>query len=152
MKAGILEVADVLVVNKDDLDGADQLVLDLEDSIRMRDIRRSGGGDWDVPVVACSALHERGVDAVLAAIDAHRVHLEAGDLEAVRRSKRVAQVRRVVGERLAEVLWGEGRNTERVDSLLGKSITPYDVAEEILASVLQGTESHGLDGAKPHRS
>jgi LAO/AO transport system kinase len=137
MKAGILEVADVLVVNKSDLAGADQLQLDLEDSLRLRDIRRSERDrQWDVPVVSCSALHGRGIDEVLAAIDAHRAHLEQGDLEAVRRTKRVSQVRRVVRERLDEALFGAGGNTERVDSLLGKSITPYDVAEEILASVL----------------
>jgi len=142
MKAGILEVADVLVVNKSDLSGADQLMLDLEDSLRLRDIRRSGRDrEWDVPVVACSALHGRGIDQVLAAIDAHREHLEQGDLDGVRRTKRIAQVRRVVGERLDEALWGAAGNTERVDSLLGKSITPYDVAEEILTSVLRGLET-----------
>ena len=54
----------------------------------------------------------------------------------MRREKRVAQVRRVVGERLEEELWGPGGNTERADSLLGKSVTPYDVAEQILSSIL----------------
>ena len=51
----------------------------------------------------------------------------------------------VVGERLEEELWGRLGNTRRADSLLGKSITPYDVAEEILGSIL-ASSSH----ADPH--
>ena len=137
MKAGILEVADVLVVNKSDRDGADQLVLDLEDAARMRAIHRDDReGEWAVPVVACSAATGAGVEHVLAAVDRHARLLEGAELAAVRRRKRVAQVRRVVGERLEEELWGPRGNAERADSLLGKSITPYDVAEEILTSLL----------------
>ena len=64
------------------------------------------------------------------------VTLRSGDLDAVRRKKRVAQVRRVVGEKLEAELWGPRGNTEQADSLLAKSITPYDVAEEILGAIL----------------
>ena len=137
MKAGILEVADVLVVNKSDLDGADQLVMDLEDSLRMREVRRHREENpWTPPVVTTSALREEGIEDLRQAIAKHRAHLEAGDLEAVRRKKRVAQVRRVVGEKLEDELWGPRGNTERADSLLARSITPYDVAEEILGAIL----------------
>ena len=59
MKAGILEVADVLVVNKADLPGADRLVLDLEDAVHTRDIRRgpaSGEGDGSSAAPAWEAV------------------------------------------------------------------------------------------------
>ncbi len=135
MKAGILEVADVLVVNKSDLPDADRLMMDLEDAVRMRTVRQEEGG-WVVPVVACSARDETGIDDVIAAVDAHRSWQEAADLAGTRRAKRVAQVRRVVGERLEEELWGRLGNTDRAEALLGNSVTPYDVAEDILTSVL----------------
>jgi LAO/AO transport system kinase len=140
MKAGLLEVADVLVVNKSDLEGADQLLVDLEDAVQLRaerhDPDEDEAGAWTVPVVACSAVSGEGVSAVLEALDAHRAWLGERHLAASRRRKRVEQVRRVVGERLEEELWGPGGNRARVESLLGKSITPYDVAEEILGSIL----------------
>ena len=143
MKAGLLEVADVLCVNKADLEGSDRLVLDLEDALRLRrplpTARRSSADGWQTPVVATSAHRASGLEELIAAIDAHRAWLEGAEgelLERTRRRKRVEQVQRVVGERLEEELWGESGHTARVDSLLGKSITPYDVAEEILGSVL----------------
>lgn len=141
MKAGILEVADVLVVNKSDLDGADRLALDLEDSVRMRDIRRprdaAASARWDPPVVRTSAMGAgSGIDELLAAVDAHRAWLEGADLAASRRHRRVDQVRRVVRERLDEELWSRRGKQEQAERLLGNSKTPYDVAEAILESVL----------------
>ena len=147
MKAGILEVADVLCVNKSDLEGADRLILDLEDAIRLRrplaNARRHSAAGWQTPVVATSAHEPSGLGDLIGAIDTHREHLQepAGGgqgtaQERIRREKRIEQVRRVVGERLEEELWGASGHTASVDSLLGKSVTPYDVAEEILGTVL----------------
>jgi len=150
MKAGLLEVADVLCVNKSDLQGADRLGMDLEDAIRLRrplaNARRSSAAGWQTPVVSTSAHEPSGLDDLIAVIEAHKAYLTdsgsagGGDggaaLELIRREKRIEQVRRVVGERLEEELWGDSGHTDAVDSLLGKSITPYDVAEEILGTVL----------------
>lgn len=137
MKAGILEVADVLVVNKSDLAGADRLVLDLTEAVHTREIRNVGHeADWTVPVVATSAGKGEGTETLVEALRAHRAFLEAGDLAEVRRAKRVQQVRRVVDERLDEELWETRGYAERADSSLRNSATPYDVAEEILSAIL----------------
>lgn len=137
MKAGILEVADVLVVNKADLDGADRLMLDLTEAVHTRDIRRGErAAQWTVPVVAASAAKGEGTEALVEALRAHRAFLEEGDLAEVRRAKRVQQVRRVVDERLDEELWETRGFAERADSGLRNSATPYDVAEEILGAIL----------------
>ena len=153
MKAGILEVADVLVVNKADLEGADQLQIDLEDALRLRTIRaaeRDAG--WDVPVVAVSALRATGFDELRSALERHRVAMEgpageAGPNVDKRLEKRALQVRRVVSEKLQERLWGPTGYTERVESSLAKSHTPYDVAVEIL-SLLDQPE-HVRSAASP---
>jgi GTPase len=138
MKAGLLEVADVLVVNKSDLPGADQLVSDLEDALQLRALSFARTArPRATPVVPVSAHAGTGLDALVAAIEAHRSALEAGDLAALRAEKRVRQVRRVVGERLDEALWGPEGTTERAVELLGKTRTPYDVAEELLGSILR---------------
>ncbi len=135
MKAGLLEVADILVVNKSDLPGADRLQTDLEEATHTRDIRRDG---WEVPVVGVSAAKDEGLDKLLGAVDDHRAHLERVGLEAVRRQKRAQQVKRVVGERLDEELWGDGGLGGRVDSALNAGSTAYDIAELLLQDVLGG--------------
>jgi len=135
MKAGLLEVADVLVVNKADLDGADRLVNDLEQAVHVRSFEREG---WSVPVVACSAATGDGVEDVVEAVERHRAHLVEIGLERVRKGKRLAQIKHVVGEELADELWvakGYGAVAER--ELDGDS-TPYDVAGSILDLVLAG--------------
>ncbi len=138
MKAGLLEVADVLVANKSDLSGAGALVVDLEDALSLRALGPRTRA-WKVPVVATSAWTGEGLGKLLEAIEGHRRYLEQEGLERVRLEKRVRQVRRVVAERLEEELWGPGGNEERVAALLGKSHTPYDVAEEILGTYLGST-------------
>ena len=137
MKAGLLEVADVLVVNKSDLPGADQLADDLEESLQLRALSRQHRRR--PAIVPVSAHTGAGFDALFAAIEVHRVELERGDLAALRHEKRVRQVRRVVGERLDEALFGPAGRTEQAVALLGKSRTPYDVAEELLGSILAST-------------
>ena len=152
MKAGILEVADVLVVNKADLPGAEQLVLDLEEAVQMRNLARdpgSEGASWTPPVVSCSAGEGRGLDGVLEAVRAHRAWLEAGDLEAARRRRRVQQVRRVVRERLEERLWEGTGLRERVESALDASTTPYDVAVQVLESVLRSGDGESDRSSGP---
>jgi LAO/AO transport system kinase len=136
MKAGLLEVADVLVVNKSDLAGADLVVNDLEDALQLRSLSRVRPRERVPAVVLVSAHTGDGLERLRAAIDAHRSELTSGDLRSLRAEKRLRQVRRVVGERLEEALWGPAGQRERAAELLGKSRTPYDVADELLNSIL----------------
>jgi len=136
MKAGILEVADVLVVNKSDQAGADRLVHELEDAVHTRQVRADSG--WSVPVVACSAGKGEGVDDVLRALDAHRGWCEAHDLPALRAKKRAEQVRRVAQALLDAELWERRGWRQRVESALSKGHTPYDVARTVVAEILGG--------------
>ena len=79
MKAGVMEIGDVFVVNKADLPGSDKAVSDLKGALGLG--RAAGqAADWDTPVVATSAAAGTGVDALAAAVAAHRAHLEqSGD-------------------------------------------------------------------------
>ena len=88
-KAGILEVADVFVVNKADRDGADQTVRDLKHMISLG--RREMGPSWRQPIVRTVASAGEGVDELVAALDGHRDWLEShGELSA-RRVRRAAR-------------------------------------------------------------
>jgi len=72
LKAGILEVADVYVVNKADLPGTDRMVADLREAAEAAD--RAGG--WHRPVITTTAADGSGVPVLLDAIEAHRSYLE----------------------------------------------------------------------------
>lgn len=136
MKAGILEVADVLVVNKAELPGADRMVVDLSEALH---VRWAGRRSWIPPVVACSAARNDGIDDVIAAIHTHREALKKAGLDGVRREKKLAQVKRVLDEKLAEQLWGPGGATERARALLDAGRSPHAVVGELFASILSAS-------------
>ncbi len=146
MKAGILEVADVLVVNKSDLAGAERLADDLSEAVHTRAIRSdewSGevGSSWTVPVVLASAGKAQGVDEVLKAITSHRAMLDSrgpNGLEDARRKKRVAQVRRVIDEELDARVWNTDELGARVENALAAGSTAYGIASEVVDDLLRG--------------
>lgn len=133
MKSGLLEVADVLVVNKSDVPGADRLALDLEEAVH---IRLAGRSDWITPVVRASAGKGEGVAEVLEAVERHRAHLGEAGLAERRRRMRLGQVQRTVLELLAEELWGEGGLDTTILAALDEGRTPYDVALETRDGIL----------------
>ncbi|HEY5880440.1 MAG TPA: methylmalonyl Co-A mutase-associated GTPase MeaB [Nakamurella sp.] len=109
-KAGILEIADLLVVNKADRDGVATTVRDLKAMIALGRSGRVEATDWRVPVLTTVATQgpgsdRSGLDGVLDSIDAHRFHLdrhEGPDRRATRRAQ--AAVEAVVLQRLQESL------------------------------------------------
>jgi LAO/AO transport system kinase len=95
-KAGLLEIADVFVVNKADRPGAKAAARDLRLELRLAD----AGNGWRPPIVLASSATGEGVGDVLAAADAHRAHLEAdGGLDERRRARLLAELRALVRER-----------------------------------------------------
>jgi LAO/AO transport system kinase len=84
-KAGILEIADVFVVNKADRDGAKQLARDLRQMLHL-----GAATPWQIPVVTTSADRGQGIDELVAAIDRHQRHLGEGE-GARRRQARAAR-------------------------------------------------------------
>ncbi len=140
MKSGLLEVADVLVVNKDDVLGSDRLVLDLEEAVHLR---FAGGSDWTVPVVRASAGKAEGTSDVLDAIGKHREFLGVEGLRARRRKMRLGQVKRTALELIAEALWSDESFSSRILSDLDDGRTPYDIAGEVRAQILRdGHQDH----------
>ena len=84
-KAGILEIADVFVVNKADRDGVAATVHDLQAMLEL-----AGARDWRPRVLETVATDDRGVDALLDAIGRHRAAQEGSDALVARRERRIA--------------------------------------------------------------
>jgi LAO/AO transport system kinase len=98
-KAGLLEVADVLVVNKCDRPGAAEAVKHLKGMLALAPPRA-----WVPPIVRTSAVSEEGLDDLWAAVRAHRAHLEqSGELERGRGERRVKEVRQRVIDDVAHL-------------------------------------------------
>ena len=133
MKAGLLEIADVFVVNKADRDGAMRMVTDLEQMLHLRP-----PSPWDVPVLATQAAHDVGVGDVLAAATRHRA-AAATDPERARRAaaRRVDEVVDLVGEELERRLAaGLAGALEGVAPLVAAvregTLDPYGAALQLL--------------------
>ena len=103
LKAGILEIGDVFVVNKADRDGASTTRRELRGVVAARQ------SEWKAPIVLTVATTGEGVDDVVAAVHQHREHLEGGELE----RRRLARARREI-EALAL-----GSLRRRMDDLTG---------------------------------
>jgi LAO/AO transport system kinase len=130
-KAGLLEVADVFVVNKADRPGAREARRDLE---QMLDLSRPDA--WRPEIVETTATAGEGIDALWAAVARHRAHLETSGLLGPRRTERLAQeLRRVLSARaearIAEVAAGEEFATA-VKALAAGENDPYEAADRLL--------------------
>lgn len=88
MKAGLLEVPDVFVVNKADREGADLVARDLEVMVHLGLGSGARGAGWVPPVLKVSSARGEGVDAVAAAIAGHRAHLSSTGALGRRRADR----------------------------------------------------------------
>jgi LAO/AO transport system kinase len=136
-KAGILEVADVYVVNKSDRDGVNDAVRDLNLMLRTGE-----HGDWLPPVVRTSTVSGEGMDELWEAVVKHRTHLEStGRLGAQRRARLLAEVQTMVAARLraraAAVLEGD-EGSDLADALAAGEIDPYGAAATLLDRLAAG--------------
>lgn len=89
-KAGIMEIADVFVINKADYPGADKTAHDIRDMLHVAAGARRDSG-WEPQVIKASAASALGVEDVLGALCAHYTHLVAAGVLAERRRERVQQ-------------------------------------------------------------
>jgi LAO/AO transport system kinase len=135
-KAGLLEVADVFVVNKADREGAADTRRDLEG---MLDLGDRPSDAWRPPVVEAVATTGTGVDAVWAAVLDHRAHLEAtGELARRRERRLVEELRSIVARRLEErarQLLGEEGLEQLQGDVVGRTLDPWAAADQVLAAV-----------------
>ncbi len=128
IKAGIMEIADVFVVNKADLPGAEKTMREIRSMLSM-----GPSLSWRAPIVAVTAIKGEGVDDLLVAVDRHRTHLEESGEAAQRAELRlkdeaadlVAEWARAQARRLLD-------HDQAVAERLRRDRIPYAAAEEIL--------------------
>jgi len=133
-KAGILEIADVFVVNKADREGAGEAVRELELMVKMGAARDE---DWVPPVVRTSAATGEGVEELWSAIEDHGRHLEAtGALDRNRRARLLAEVETLASQRVRErVRAAIEADPDLAERVVAREVDPYRAA----AVLLEGT-------------
>ena len=166
LKAGVMEIAALYVVNKADRPGADRLVQEVE---IMLGIRRGNAyrhvaphhgagargprdtpvpdGAWDPPVLKAAAVKDEGIAPLIEAFERHRDFLrQSGRLQAARRSRLAQHTRDVVNRALSSLVWerggGETRLVAALDDVVEGRLSPYKLAREIVADLREGL-THG---------
>jgi LAO/AO transport system kinase len=131
-KAGLMEIADLFVINKADRPGAAETERDLDNMLDMN----MHMGEWRPPIVQAVASSGQGVEELWAAVGSHRAYLEgSGELDR-RRAKRLAdELRKIVLHRLEEAAFERcsGAEWDRLrDDLLARRTDPYTAADVLV--------------------
>jgi len=140
IKAGVLEIGDLFVVNKADREGADRTARELA---AMLEMKQTKPGDWQPKVLLTEASRNRGIAEMMEEVEAHRRHLiESGALEKIREERSVRQFMDLLKERLFAEVYGHiqvnGRFREIVEEMTARRTDPYSAVELILTERFAG--------------
>lgn len=132
IKAGIMEIADVFVVNKADRDGADRAVAEIE---AMLSLREHGIDEWRPPVVRTCAATGEGVDDVVAAVRRFAGRSVMADDRARRRAR--ARLESILVGRLVRRIGMERDLDAAIDAIVAREVDPYTAADGLVRRFLQ---------------
>ena len=136
LKAGVLEIADVHVVNKADREGADRTVAELR---AMLTLLPTAEGTWMPPILPATAARDEGIEAIADALDGHMAFLKtSGELERRRRRIVTARVLKIAQDLVAETVLepfdaAGADGTTLLDRVTRRELTPHACARALLA-------------------
>lgn len=142
MKAGIMEVAQIIVLNKADMPGKEKAILDLEVALRMRPASEDG---WNVPVLPTVATTEQGIDDVLDHIEKHQANLRQGDgLQKFAFNKAEKEGSVLIKDEIERVIFdhirGTGLRKKYLNKIVAGEIDPYTAVEEVMKRFIRDPE------------
>ena len=139
IKAGIMEIADIFVVNKADREDADKAVIDIQSNLQLSNKQTT----WKPPVLKTTALTGEGVRGLVDKTEEHRCFLE-GNTEcrtALLKNRAEAELVEAIKEKVADTLIDELRRKGKLDELLQrileKKVDPTSAAEKVLKETLK---------------
>lgn len=158
LKAGVMEIAELYVINKSDRPGADKLRQEIEVMLGIRkgnafvNVKAHHGrpsgrptdrADWESPVLNTVATKGEGIAELVTALDRHRDHLEQTGKLVDRRKRRLAARTRAVLNRairqwVLDETDAEDLMAQRLDDVAAGTRSPYDVAAEVISKVRNG--------------
>lgn len=143
MKAGVMEIADLYVINKADRSGADALVTEVR--IRVEQDAQIKEAAWRAPVLKTVAVEDQGTEPLLEAIENHRSFLEqSGRLKKVRREKTrqetLSLLKEEISRNVLEKILGKGRFDDLIDDIVAHRKDPYTSVKEIVGTIFPEEE------------
>ena len=132
LKAGIMEIADVFVVNKADRDGADRAVAEIEGMLSLRDRQPD---EWRPPVVKTCAAAGDGIDDVVAAVRRFAARGRAAEDRARRRAR--ARLESILVGRIVDRIAADRALDAAVDAVAAREVDPYAAAGELVRRFAQ---------------
>lgn len=136
MKAGLMEIADIFVVNKADREGAGLLAAEIKQIVSLR----AAGREWVQPVLLASAIRGEGIDGVIAEIDKHKSFQEEnGLLELKRRTRREKEFSEIVREAVETMISDklDGAEIKKIFARVRNGeLDPYEGVKLVLSKIV----------------
>jgi LAO/AO transport system kinase len=137
LKAGIMEIADIFVVNKADREGADRTVASIEAVLSLQVF---GPADWRPPIVKTEAVTGKGVTELLETIDRFRTHTFASQ-DSGRRARAEFRVRELLSQRFIQHVERRVLEAGELEGMLeriaARELDPYTAVDQIVSRALQ---------------
>ncbi len=133
-KAGLMEIADVFVVNKADRNGAKDAVRELKQMLSLSDAETG----WKPEIMSTIATKGDGIEELWAAIQRHRAYQEENGLLEARRRRRIErEIKEIVAERFRTKVETDSAEllTQLTDEVVGRRLDPYAAADRLMESV-----------------
>jgi LAO/AO transport system kinase len=133
LKAGVMEIADIFVVNKADREGADRAIAEID---ALLGLHTYAEGEWRPPIVRMQATAGQGIDVLDGAIAQFRA--QGSRVELRRRTRAAAQLRAIVGAKLlrqVESRVSAAQMQTVIDRIAARSLDPYSAADEVIGSI-----------------
>jgi len=138
LKAGVMEIADIYVVNKADRSGVEQTVAEVESLVDITCF----GKDRVIPVLSVIAKQGKGIEKLVSEIDNHKRYLKkTNEFEKQRRMRYESELVEIIRKRVMNMIFDEDVFKEKIDVFIDKickkELDPYSAAEEILNSFIK---------------
>ncbi len=133
MKAGLMEIADFIVMNKSDRPGSQQAIVSLQSILMMRDHNEKS---WMMNIIKSIASENTGIEEIASEIERHRNYITGNALFIKGRERRMKKrIKDIVENKIKEELWSsnsENYLTSSLEKVVLGNLSPYHIAEEII--------------------
>jgi len=141
LKAGILEVGDIFLINKSDREGVDKTVSDIRLMIEMDEKRYKDG--WKPPILTAQAVFDKGIKELLDEIEKHRLHLSSnkGMVSTLKYEKTKNDLYEMIKDKIVKEILNDivnsGEFEDAIRSIIDKKIDPYTACDKIVSAKLK---------------
>ena len=141
MKAGLMEIADFFILNKCDRPGSDNAFMSLQTILSLKNRNKE---DWAPTIIKCTATENEGISVIIKEINKHRNYLNTSSIINRKRTENIKiRIKEIIADNLELVIWNSENKKKlnsSVDEVLSGTISPYNLAEDILNNFINRNE------------